>query len=122
MPINKKLILCVDDHRDSLNFLVEWLRLKGYDVKPALTCDKAIAMVHAHQVALSILDSKLEDGNGFDLCQSILATSPETKIVIYSGDTRPEMERKALAAGAKAFLAKPLDLHYLTELVEELIG
>jgi len=32
------------------------------------------------------------------------------------------MEKKALAAGSKAFLGKPLDLHYVTELVEKLIG
>ena len=122
MPKNKKLILCVDDNRDSVSFLVEWLKLKEYEVLAATSCAKARSILQQHQVALSIIDVRLEDCDGFDLCKDIQAISPTTKAVLYSGDTRPEIEYKALAVGAKAFIRKPIDLHHVTTLVEELLS
>jgi len=64
----------------------------------------------------------LEDCEGFDLCKDIQAISPETKAILYSGDTRPEIESKAIAAGAKAFIGKPIDLQHITVLVEKLLS
>jgi DNA-binding NtrC family response regulator len=117
-----KLILCVDDHQDSVRFLVEWLRLHRYEVKAATSCAAALSIVQSHPVALSIIDARLGDGNGFDLCNGILAISPATKVVICSGDTRPEMEMYAKAAGAEIFLSKPINLEEITKLVKKLIG
>jgi DNA-binding NtrC family response regulator len=119
---NEKLILCVDDQRDSVKFLIEWLRLQKYEVKAATSCAAALSIVQSNLVALSILDAQLCDGNGFDLCKTILAISPATKVIIYSGDTRPEMETRAKAVGAKGFLGKPINLEAVTTVVKKLIG
>jgi DNA-binding NtrC family response regulator len=112
----------VDDHHDSVRFLVEWLRLQKYEVKAASSCAAALDIVQSNPVALSIIDARLGDGSGFDLCKSILAMSPATKVVIYSGDTRPEMETHAKAAGAMMFLGKPINLEEVTTFVKNLIG
>ena len=122
MSKNAKLILCVDGHQDSVKFLVEWLRLHKYEVKAATSCAAALSIVQNNPVALSIIDARLGDGVGFDLCKGILAISPTTKVVIYSGDTRPEIEIRARAAGAMMFWGKPINLEEITKLVKTLIG
>src|SRR5689334_248565 len=102
----KKMLLCVDDHQDSLSFLVEWLRLKGYEVKAAHSRAKAIDILRTNPVIVAIIDANLGDDDGFDLCKEIVETFHSTKVIVYSGDTRQAKRIEAIAAGAKSFFEK----------------
>jgi DNA-binding response OmpR family regulator len=121
VSVNSKLILYVDDHQDSVSFMTAWLKLQGYEVKTAGSCAEALAVVGSSQLDLLILDARLPDGSGFDLCKALLAKSSTTPVIIVSGDTRPEVQKEAEGAGAKAFVGKPIDFDemaaYLTKLV-----
>jgi DNA-binding response OmpR family regulator len=122
MTGNRKLILCVDDHPDSTAFMSVWLKTLGYEVKTAGSYAEAMRVMQDEEVDLSILDARLTDGDGFDLCRTILAKSPATKVILNSGDTRPEMKSQAKQAGARAFFGKPLDLNEVDIVIHELLG
>lgn len=122
MSVNSKLILYVDDHKDSAGLMSTWLNLEGHEVKTASSCAEALAFVQSNNVKLMILDAHLPDGNGFDLCQILLAKSSTTQVIIVSGDTRPEMQKQAKAAGAKAFVGKPINLDEMTLLITQLVN
>ncbi len=122
MSVNSKLILYVDDHQDSAALMNTWLKLQGYEVKVLGSCAEALAFVRDNRVDLVILDAWLPDGNGPDLCQTLLASSSAIQIIIVSGDTRREVRKLAEDAGAKAFVGKPIDLDQITILITQLVG
>jgi DNA-binding NtrC family response regulator len=122
MPETKKLVLCVDDHKDSIGFMSVWLAQQGYEVKAACSYAEALMVIQSNHVDLSILDARMGDGDGFDLCKTILAKSPTTKVILNSGDTRPEMKDLAKKAGAKAFFGKPINFDEMDSVIHELIG
>lgn len=124
MPNNnlRKLILCVDNHPDTIGFMSIWLSQEGYDVKTVGSYKEALKVVQRDHVALSILDVHLTDVDGFDLCRKILACSPGTMVIFNSGDTRQETKNQAKDAGAKAFFGKPIDFDEMDAVIHQLIG
>jgi CheY-like chemotaxis protein len=122
VSVDNKLILYVDDHRDSISFMSAWLELQGYEVKTAGSCAEAWAVWGSGQVDLLILDARLPDGSGFDLCKALLAKSSATPVIIVSGDTRPEVQKEAESAGAKAFVGKPIDFDEVAALITKFVG
>ena len=120
MSVNSKLILYVDDHQDSVCFMSTWLTLQGHEVKTAGSCAEALSCAADGRVDLLILDARLPDGSGFDLCKALLAKSSSAPVIIVSGDTRPEVQKEAVAAGAKAFVGKPVDFDELDAVITRL--
>jgi DNA-binding response OmpR family regulator len=69
---------------------------------------------------LVVLDLRLPDGNGFDVCAD-LVDSPETcdiPVIIVSGLERGDIVRTARKAGCHFFVRKPYDPNALLTLIE----
>ena len=56
---------------------------------------------------LCLLDSRLPDLDGFELCSRMRAMNSHTPILFFSGDAYESDKKKGLAAGANAYLTKP---------------
>lgn len=56
-----------------------------------------------------VTDLHLRNGSGFDLIRELRSDARYRRlpILLISGDSDPDVERKAMAAGATAFFAKP---------------
>jgi len=96
--------------------------MQKYETRATTSCAKALTIVQHNKVDLVIIDANLGGDDGFELCENILSIFPTMKIIIYSGDTRTVMKDKAIAAGASAFVGKPVDLEEVTEIIKKLIG
>ena len=70
----------------------------------AEACDRAAALVGLIQVA--VVDFALPDGDATDLIRELRRSSPGVKILVFTASVDPEIERRALAAGADAILHK----------------
>jgi FixJ family two-component response regulator len=46
--------------------------------------------------------------NGLDLQDQLWCVSPETRVIVVTGRPEPETQSAVLAAGALAFLSKPV--------------
>jgi len=64
----------------------------------------------------------LPDGSGVELCRRVRKFNQQTPIIFYSGLAYEADIRKAFAAGAQAYLVKPVDVTDLIESVENFIG
>lgn len=95
-----------------------FLRTEGYWVHLAFDAADAEHSIREQQPDLAIIDLLLSGGRGFDLCRRVKAQS-ETLILAIS--TFPQRER-ALAAGADAFLVKPIQPFHLISAVKDLLG
>jgi len=105
-------VLIVDDELWMCSMVSEFLNLYGFEVATAENADTALQLAEAGTPNAIILDVNLAGENGLQLLTYLHRNSPDTPIIIYTGmDHDDEVVKKALAAGARAYLQKggPLD-------------
>ena len=121
MPNSKCCVLCVDDHRDTSEMLQMLLSEEDYEVHTAATVEEACKMAGETHYDLYVLDKRLPDGTGVELCETLMTISPNVPCIFYTGDAYEIHRREALAAGASAFVAKP-DIEGLINAVHQLLA
>jgi two-component system KDP operon response regulator KdpE len=121
---DKKHILIVDDDPDQRLGL--HIRLKANNFSTAFAADAMTSIVEArkHQPDLIILDLGLPAGDGFvviDRLKNITHLALVPVIVVSARSIEPNRER-ALNAGAKAYLRKPVDNDELMAVIQLALG
>ena len=114
-------VLCVDDHRDTSEMLQRLLAEENYVVHTAATMEEACQMAATNEYDLYVLDKRLPDGSGVELCERLMMISPTVPCIFYTGDAYEIHRREAIAAGAAAFVAKP-DIEGLITAVHKLLA
>jgi len=100
-------VLCVDDDEDSRAMLTALLRLELMEAKAVGTGAQALSSIRAEQFDLYLLESRLPDVDGFELCRRLRAIDPHTPILFFSGAALEADVKKGIEAGANAYLVKP---------------
>jgi len=100
-------VLCVDDHRDTSEMLQLLLSEEDFDVHTAATMEEACALAVSKSFDLYVLDKRLPDGTGLELCGRLNELTPGVPCIFYTGDAYEIHRREAMAAGAAAYVAKP---------------
>ena len=121
MSNSKCCILCVDDHHDTSEMLKLLLAEENYDVHTAATIEEACRMAAENGYDLYVLDKRLPDGTGLELCEKLNEVSPGVPCIFYTGDAYELQRREAIAAGAAAYVAKP-DIDALIDAVQKLLA
>jgi DNA-binding response OmpR family regulator len=108
--MNQKRILVVDDDPDVQLGLQLRLKANHYDVLLAGDGVASIAEARKHMPDLIILDLGLPAGDGFSVLERLKANDKLSSIpvVVLSGRDRVGNRDRALKAGAKTFLQKPM--------------
>ncbi len=108
MPPKARLrVLCVDDDEDSRVMLTTLLKLALIDAKAVGTGAQALSSVQAEPFDLYMLDSRLPDVDGFELCRRLRALDRKTPILFFSGAAFETDKKKGIEAGANAYVVKP---------------
>jgi PAS domain S-box-containing protein len=106
-------ILIVDDQEANVLFLEGLLHEGGYTHWRGVLDPRTAAAVCAEfQPDLILLDLLMPQLDGFGVLaqlQPLLAAQAYLPVLVLTVDLTPESKRRALAAGAKDFLTKPLD-------------
>lgn len=98
-----KNILIADERAASLEMLKIVLTEKGFNIKSARSGEVAEKLICAHNFDLLVLDNQMKPGPlGIELCAKY---SNKVPVLMLSGD---DIEEAALAAGAVAFLPRPV--------------
>jgi DNA-binding transcriptional MerR regulator len=95
-----------------------FLRTEGYDVHVAFTVSEAEERWLDSQPRLAIVELMISGGLGADLCRRLKQHDAGAVLAISVLEARDE----ALAAGADAFLRKPVDPLELVSTVKDLLG
>ncbi len=111
--IGKAKILIVDDEQANVRLLERILELIGA-TRIESTCDSREAMARFldFRPDLVLLDLHMPNVTGFDIMEQIKAlTTGENPVpvLVLTADVTTKTKHRALAAGAKDFLTKPLD-------------
>ena len=107
MSTSRCRVLCVDDHNDTSEMLQLLLAEENYDVHTAATMHEACNMAEENEYDLYVLDKRLPDGTGLELCEKLSESTPGVPCIFYTGDAYDIHRREAMAVGAAAYVAKP---------------
>lgn len=113
-------ILIVDDNKDSCEIMSLILKHSNdsYNVTLAYTAGEALELIENNTFDLYILDNRLPDSSGVELCGRIRENDRETPIIFYSGLSGEVFRETAKRVGADEYLVKPDDLDIFAETVQ----
>jgi sigma-B regulation protein RsbU (phosphoserine phosphatase) len=115
-------ILIVDDD-PGLRRTLERILVPQYQVESVAGSTEALACLETSDFALSLVDVRLKDGDGYSLCQTIRERRPQTDVILITGSISEPEEKlfRSLEEGAFYFLFKPFDRRVLLALVERCV-
>jgi Response regulator containing CheY-like receiver, AAA-type ATPase, and DNA-binding domains len=116
-----KTILCVEDDEDSCQLLQYLLESKGYEVKTCGNGREALKIIRTGKFLSIILDYRLPDMSGVEICREIRSFDSKTPIIFYTGAAYPKDKKAGLEAGAQAYLIKPNDFEKIVETVRRFV-
>jgi len=117
-PPARPLVLLAESDRYGAELNDSLLRAEGYEVEIALTAEEAEEKFSSQSPALSIIELMISGGVGRELCERLKKRRATPVLCISSLD----LGEHALAAGADAFLKKPLEPLQLLAAVKDLLG
>ncbi len=109
--------LIVDDEPDLCQLAEITLSRMGLQTRSAHDLATARALLQKQHFDLCLTDMNLPDGNGIELVEHIQQQYPDTPVAVITAYGNMESAIKALKAGAFDFVAKPVDLQVLRQLV-----
>lgn len=110
------MIAVVEDEKELCESLKMLLTEKGYEIVTARSCDEADKYIGNPQIDMFLLDVKLPDGSGFDICRKIRKSSEVPVIFLTSCDNEDEIVT-GLDIGADDYITKPF---YTKELLSRI--
>lgn len=118
-------ILVVDDECTILFAMKQFLSRGGWVVDCAIEREEAEALIAIETYAAVIADLRLlgsDSGDGLDVVLAARERSRDTRIVLLSAYTTPEIEQVARQRGADVVLRKPRPLREIAHCVASLLG
>jgi DNA-binding response OmpR family regulator len=114
-------ILIIDDDEAMAEALATRLSQQGFQTLTAFQGQRGLTLAREQRPDLVLLDLRLPDRHGFDVCAE-LDEFPETTgipIIILSGMARPDVIRRSRAAGCRYYVRKPYDPNALLLLIQQ---
>jgi DNA-binding response OmpR family regulator len=87
--------------------VITLLRHELIEAKAVGTGAQALSSIQTERFDLYLLDSRLPDLDGFDLCRQMRAFDPDTPILFFSGAAYAADKKRGIEAGANAYMIKP---------------
>jgi two-component system, cell cycle response regulator DivK len=117
-------ILVVEDNALNIKLFCDLLAAHGHEPEPVLDSRNALEAARAFKPDLVITDIQLPHVTGLELMELIrnddeLRDVPIMAVTAYAGVGDDERIR---AAGAQAYVSKPISVHRFAETVEDLLA
>lgn len=114
-------ILIVDDDPFATELVARYLRPRGFAVQVAYSGADALNAIKEADFDLVISDVRMPYGSGIDLLRELEHHPKHVPVILMSAGAKPA-EMQAKAAGAEAYLNKPLVKEELEREIERLLG
>ena len=123
-PPRPARILVVEDEQTVAELYARVLSDLGHQVEVATEGQEALQRLRAEPFDLVVSDVKMPGMDGVEFYEALRATHPELaeRILFVTGDTVSGKTRRFLEESRKPYLAKPVDLDRLEDLVNRLLS
>jgi PAS domain S-box-containing protein len=122
--IGNERIMIVDDEVDLADALSISLNALGYEALPVYDPNEAIELFQEDPMAWDIVvtDQLMPKKTGLELIAEIKQINPSLKIILYTGYSETANKETALAAGATAFLEKPVSADGIAQTIRHIMS
>jgi DNA-binding NarL/FixJ family response regulator len=117
-------VLFVDDHPIVRAGLREAEKLAPdiCVVGEAATVEEALALIPAQRPDVVVLDLRLPDGDGLDVCRRTKASFPQTQVLCLTAFADERLVLAAMQAGADGYLLKHNDAQHIVDAVRAVMA
>ncbi|WP_445176832.1 PAS domain S-box protein [Microcoleus sp.] len=117
-------VLVVDDQPSNLRFLSKLLTAQGYKVYRAICGQLALNLALAHCPDLILLDIRMPEMNGYEVCRRLKATAETEQIPVIFLSVLDEMNDKlqAFRVGGADYITKPFQVEEVLARIDKQIG
>jgi two-component system OmpR family response regulator len=119
-----RTVLIVDDQRDTNEILASLVLTKGFEPIQCFSGAQALASICERKPDLILLDLKLSDINGFELCDQLKRSRETNLIPIVMVTAMQDAHHRAagVRVGANGYLTKPFTPARLYEVMESALA
>jgi DNA-binding response OmpR family regulator len=114
-------VLLIDDDRVWLQTLADCLERQGYVVRTAERPEQALALLDRNDVRAVVVDFRMPEMDGLELLRQIRRRR-QVPVLLLSGEEDAALARRALAEGARGFLAKATAPRLLVERLRQFLA
>ena len=117
-------VLVVDDQPSNLRFLSKLLTAQGYQVYQAICGQLALNVAIAHCPDLILLDIRMPEMNGYEVCRRLKATAETEQIPVIFLSVLDEMNDKlqAFRVGGADYITKPFQVEEVLARIDKQVG
>ena len=113
-------VLVAEDERRLAETLARGLRTEGLAVDVALDGDEALHKARVYPYDVVVLDRDMPRLHGDDVCRTLNAEQPRTKVLMLTAAASIDETVDGLALGADDYMGKPFDFAELLARVQAL--
>lgn len=118
MPIK---VLIVDDDQGLLDTMSVIFESRGHQAVIVDDGYKAVEAVKNQKFNVVLMDIKMPGIDGVETFRQIKKVSPETTVIMMTGESVEELVKEALAEGAYTVVYKPFNIGELIEIIEKAV-
>ena len=118
----KEAVLYIDDDKVVLQVGSLMLQKLGYNVLAASNGYKAIQILKENRIVFVILDMLMPGMNGYEIYHQLKKIQPKVKILLASGYSGDQAEKRLESIGFDGYLQKTFNLKQLSEKIDEIWG
>jgi two-component system, NarL family, response regulator len=118
---DRRVLRCLvaDDHPAVLAAMSAFVEEHGFELlAPAADGKRAIELAAEERPDLAFVDYRMPRASGATLLQALKEASPQTRLIVFTGQADEQLARAALAAGADAVVLKEAPLVDLARAVD----
>lgn len=112
-------IMVIDDENIVGKRLKPALEKNGDTVETFTDARNALERFNEKQFDIVVSDIRMDDIDGLEVLEQVLARSERTKVIIITGYATVEVAQEALVKGAFDFIAKPFKPNDLRSIIDK---
>jgi FixJ family two-component response regulator len=106
---NRPVISIVDDDASLRTATARLVRAFGFAARSFGSADEFLESIERRETSCIVSDVQMPGTNGIELQSRLVAENDRTPIIFITAYPQPDIEKRALEAGAICFLTKPFD-------------
>lgn len=114
-------ILIIEDTRQTVDDLRDYFELEGYETEVALNSQVAISIITERKMSLTIIGMEVHEVPAIEVIKELRSIDPTLPIIVIYDSKSKRTEAALTKAGARDFIAKPLDKDIVMQKVKNVL-